>query len=77
MDRWGFSSQNGKKILQEVDHDNKDYAIQSGVEIDDEDDFKDKICWIMLSRFSNILHGLNIRCEGKLILYYVDVSMLM
>ena len=33
-----------KKILQEVDHDNKDYAIQSGVEIDDEDDFKDKIC---------------------------------
>ena len=33
-----------EKILQEVDHENKDYAIEGYVKTDDGDEFKDSIC---------------------------------
>ena len=33
-----------EKILQEVDHENKDYAIEGDVKTDDGDEFKDSIC---------------------------------
>ena len=33
-----------EKILQEVDHENKGYAIEEYVKTDDGDEFKDSIC---------------------------------
>lgn len=47
------------KRLQEADYDNDDFAIGSTVDNNNEDDFWDTICWILVSAFSIILQGLN------------------